>query len=263
MAEEQKVNLRIDQLPEGNPSEGDWLVYRETASSTTKKYKYVPPAATTQNFEWVPDKTYVLDEVATYGGVWWQSKMAGGNTGNVPGTDPTKWEQVSKSQAGVWWKAGIYAEDKPWVLSEHNGMPEIFVLQSATRPYNSTDISAEEAAGDWLCITQRPKVEIADTLAAEISLNFQHGIERMFVGSDVINANKTVSFANALNALRFELTLEIAALIAITFPVGTIASDALWDSTTREWTPLDLGKYWIEGVNLNGNWLIKISGPFN
>jgi hypothetical protein len=154
MADEILLNQRIDQLDLGEPKVGDYGIFRDMNAAKTKRY-LIPIGKTTQNFEWISDNNpgYALNDVVTYGGNWYQSLIAD-NLNIVPGTDPTKWQLVSKSVSGDWWKAGTYSEDKPWVLSDYDGKPKILVLASAVRPYVSSDIEAETAAGDWVAASE-------------------------------------------------------------------------------------------------------------
>ena len=85
----------------------------------------------------------------------WQTKIDD-NTGNEPPTDPnitsdTNWQEVSASSnsAFVEWSAGIYGAGLIIVFYENT----FYKLDVAQRPYNSADIVAEIAAGDWVKIT--------------------------------------------------------------------------------------------------------------
>jgi len=145
-------NARIDQLPEGTPALGDFLVFRDMVNGVTKRtlVDQFIPSDTTADYEWLPDNDpgYQTDEVVTYAGKWWQS-LIDDNLNIVPGTDPTSWVEISKSTNLGFWTAGLYTEDEVAVLKTIAGITYMFVLDAA-KPYVSADFDAELAAGDWV-----------------------------------------------------------------------------------------------------------------
>lgn len=249
------LNLRIDQLQLGVPNSGDFGIYRDMTALKTKRY-LIPSLQITQNFEWSPADNYLTGESVTYGGGWWQSQDDD-NTGVVPGTNPAKWLAIAKGSAGTWWTAGAYPEDKPWVLSNHNGYPEIMVLRSATRPYNSVDIADEEALGDWISMTQLLKDKQIDSSGAVSVLDFLYASKKAFILDTPIGAAHEIQLLNDEDSKEFEILLQVSAVPApITFPVGFQMPDALFEG--GNWSPLDIGTYYGRGVKLNDIWILKL-----
>lgn len=258
------ANARIDQLPLGAPTLGDFLVFRDMLNGVTKRMPYTQ-SETSNNFEWLSSKAaagdYDTNDVVTYGGNWYQSTID--DNLSVPGTNAT-WTLLTKSSSGGWWQAGVYSEDQPWVLSDHNGSAEIFVLASLTRPYNSTNIATEELSGDWVSITNPVRARSYNSLVSPMQFDFKNSIESLFSSADPINAARAIQLLNDTRALKFEASFEVSALPApITMPASFIMSDALWDNGGKIWTPLDVGKYFMKASKLNGNWMTQIFGPFN
>lgn len=152
------TNSRIDQLPEGNPTIGDFLVYRDMVNGVTKRTlaDQFLPSPTTTNYEWLPDNDpgYALDEVVTYAGKWWQS-LIDDNLNIIPGTDPTKWIEISKSNGNyTLWVAGVFTEDNVFVTREKNGRMHQFMLDpDEPRPFVSSDFDTEFEEGKWILVS--------------------------------------------------------------------------------------------------------------
>jgi hypothetical protein len=86
------------------------------------------------------------------------------NTNHLPPTDPdltenTYWKEVSPSSGSAIkeWAPGVYGNGFIIVYYNHSNPkygPGFYLLQEATRPFNSTDIEAELVTGKWLRIPQ-------------------------------------------------------------------------------------------------------------
>lgn len=150
MAEELQ-NARIDQLPQSaGPKPGFFLAMRNMELGITQRIEvdYFLTSSSTQNFEWITDHEYAVNDVVTRSGRWWQSLQINENV--VPGTDPLTWVEIPRSPSGfVYWQAGAFVEDENFVMYEIAGVTYIYRLDNATRPYISTDFEAELLAGDW------------------------------------------------------------------------------------------------------------------
>jgi len=109
---------------------------------------------TSQDFEWVTDNApgYALNEVVTYAGKWWQSLVAN-NLNIVPGTDPTKWQEINKSPSGLaMYQPGVFPQDLVLVVNEiGDDALQLYRLDpDEPRPFVSSNFSAELSAGKWL-----------------------------------------------------------------------------------------------------------------
>lgn len=160
-------NRRIDQFPLAPAIEpGGFLAYRSVERGRTEKIpvEWVTPSATTGNFEWQPDPvTYAEGDVVTYGGSWWQAQQAV-PVDIIPGTDEDYWLEIPKATSGfVLWAAGAYTEDNVYVLFLLDGYVQLFQLIDAARPYVSSNLLTEWAAGDWELMSERAYVAITKT----------------------------------------------------------------------------------------------------
>jgi hypothetical protein len=109
---------------------------------------YFLSSTSTQNFEWITDHEYAINDVVTRGGKWWQALLVNENI--VPGTDSLTWLEIPRSPSGlVYWQAGVFVDDENLVMHESGGITYIYRLDDATRPYVSSDFDAELLAGDW------------------------------------------------------------------------------------------------------------------
>jgi len=107
------------------------------------------------NIEWDVATTYALDEIVTYLDRIWKSKSAG-NVGHQPPSDPgitenTYWIEQSRSESVNFpeWSAGVYGSGL--IIVYYNN--QLYKLNVGTRPFNSTNIVNEIAAGDWRLLT--------------------------------------------------------------------------------------------------------------
>lgn len=267
-------NSRIDQLPLGSPSNGDFFVFRDQINGVTKKV-LVDQFLTDvdiNNFEWSPSPAaYDEDDVVTYSGKWWQSLVVGvgTNIGNVPGVDPTKWIEVNKA-AGSSIKlheAGVYTGNPIIVAYPISGQLYLFRLKdSLPTPYTSTNFIVELENGDW---EELGSIGTGTVDVSTMFINFIFLREFDFKASANITAPKTWGFGNqGIGTKRMTFRFRISGgLHAQTMPanVKMLSYSAEWNSATKIWTPAEEGLYLAEGVydqSIN-EWLIKISGPYN
>lgn len=92
----------------------------------------------------------------------WKSKLDG-NLNNEPPQDPeitedTWWIEVSQGKNMEDWSPGLYGDGLVLVFYADS----IYKLENATRPYESTNIQTEAAAGDWKDIINGPLIKTAD-----------------------------------------------------------------------------------------------------
>lgn len=258
-----EVNKRINELPPNSALQDDCLlaVYNPLTDKTERVPvgQFIP--ASSANFEWLSaPEEYFTGDVVTYQGKWYQA--VDDSVGVIPGTDEDFWVEISKSPSGfVFWQAGAYVEDSVFVMSAHNGQLQLFTLASATRPYVSTDIAAEEELGDWVSITEVLQNQSVDMSVASPILNFKRHRDKRFYGSASISTPKTPVLDQELNAKNFELVLNITNVAAtLGWPAGFISNSALWNDSTRVITFLVAGKYKIKGSFDGTNWWLEVAG---
>ena len=96
--------------------------------------------------------------------------------------------------------------------------------------------------------------------AAGVAMDFDGGQECIFKLSANIGGAKAWSFANAASAKRFDLIFTVTGSFPQTFPASVKMNSApyLWNTATKEWTPLDAGTYHMSGFNDGATWWITI-----
>ena len=262
-------NARIDELPLGNPQPGDFLAFRDMINGVTKKVDITPfLTSSTGNFEWSSSAAeageYDDRDVVTYGGNWYQSEI--NNNESIPGAD-ANWTQITKSSSGlVYWEAGVFTEDKVFVLSEHRdaGFPELYFLTDATRPFVSADIAAEEEDGQWRSITELTRLNQVDGSDNEIVLDFKGSVRRKFslgYGDSAVEGDKEWQHQNDFNALEYSAQFEVVDPGTHTFPSNHVIFSSAGLTSANTWQVTDNGIYkmsaWYDGTN----WLLTIEGP--
>lgn len=101
------------------------------------------------NYAWNGSFSYAIDEISIYEDQIWISQQ-NGNLGVIPGTDVAYWVLGVKVPSGLTlWTAGIYTDAEVVKLYNTGGQTYIVRLLNPTRPFNSTNIAAELAGGDW------------------------------------------------------------------------------------------------------------------
>lgn len=150
-----------------DPKIGDYIIVYDTTEGVTKKspVEIFFPAGPSTNYKWVSNFNYDEDAIVEHEGKWWIS-LHDNNLGNIP-TEGADWSEVVKSSSGlVLYTPGIFTQDPAIVLSDHEGGNlALYWLANPTRPYNSTDIAAEQIAGDWKLLTERFTADINVVLA--------------------------------------------------------------------------------------------------
>lgn len=104
-----------------------------------------------------------------------------------------------------------------------------------------------------------------DVSGSALSFDFNSKWEAVFAGSASFATAKSIALANSTNAKRFKFAFEITNIAAeLELPSDFTLSDALWERTSSGvWSPLDVGKYLMEGNFINSEWKVTISGPWS
>jgi hypothetical protein len=264
-------NPRIDELPPGVPEEGDYIPYWSKRDGVTKRLSAAmftggPPAQI--DFTWIPNRVdeegnplpYNLNDPVIYGGEWYISLID--NNTFTPGVGD-QWLKQSTSFSGGFWKAGVYNGDQPWVFSNHSGETQIYELIDPTRPFISTDIVAEEAAGKWRTLSSKVNIDLIDTSDAVIELDLKHSAQRWFKGVDNIDGPRLWNPTNVDRLVEAKFFFTMSGLFAQELPQNFRMSDPLFNPSTRRWVPFDVGDYEAT-INYDGagNYNVKIYGPF-
>jgi hypothetical protein len=262
-------NARIDELPLGVPSNGDFLVYRDQINGVTKRALVDPFLASpvdTNNFEWAPSPaSYDEDDVVTYSGLWWQS-LVNGNADNVPGVDPTKWIEVTRvGGSGIKvYESGVYVDDSVFVAFKVINHYYLFELVNPTRPFPSSNFYAEYVAGDWRGFGQI-EFNSVDVTAA-VQFNFFNVLQELTLNSESsITGPRTWSIINeGIDSARVVFYFQLDGLHVQSMPANFLMPSwvANWDSSAKTWTPTEIGKYKAIMQAFAGDWLLTIEGPF-
>lgn len=259
---EELESVRIDQLPPGIPEPDDLVPYRSMRDGITKSTpkKNLAPSGTVLDFEWVANRSpaYNLNEVTIRGNQWYKSLLA--NNSSVPGVDLAKWLPLSQGNSGGWWKAGVYSDEKPVVLSDHNGSTEHYQLVDPTRPFISENIAVEETAGYWVSISGKSTLQMVDVSGDTAVLNMKGRDQMWFKAIQNLDHELYLQFTNDSNLLEFKLRIIILDTVPIHFPENTKSSDALY-GLDKIWRPLDIGEYEFVATYDQENYIIKPYGP--
>jgi len=258
---DQLSNAKLDELPKGGYIEpDDLLVFKSLLRGTTFSIpaKDLVPASSS-NFQWVSTHSYNINEVVTYGGLWWQSQI-NANLGITPGSDDSKWLAVPKATGFGWWIAGVYDQAKTIVFSTNDGIARAYYLSvGVTLPFHSTDFAAELTANKWIPFTDQPGGGTYDNSTPGIyELDFRHRTDVVFAIANT-GIDTELVFVNAGYATRMTFITTIGAEgVKIKFPNTFKMSDANWNEATQEWTlPAgQTGLTYFEAVNMGGIWVI-------
>lgn len=131
---------------------------------------------------------YVVDEVVTHLGLWYQALAINGPGSTIvePGTNGAVWDEISKALPGVLpWEAGAYIEDEVFVLAQVAGVWGLYHLIDAARPYMSTDFDTELAALDWEIIGGESVPDASATVKGIVELATPAEI---ITGTDTVRA---------------------------------------------------------------------------
>lgn len=129
------------------------------------------------------------------------------NTGNIPPTDPaitenTYWKEVSASSSTPIqeWAAGIYGDGL--VIVFHND--RLYKLNDPTRPFNSSNIITEIAAGQWIGLSSDVK-----NIAHSTSIPFDN--LRTVMADHAITAKNTYTVDNTNQVTQGSCQLRLTA----------------------------------------------------
>lgn len=267
------LNPRINELPRGVPPEGAFIPYYDPLEGVTKALSVAAlnPSATpvpNTNFNWIANRKdangapwpYSKNDPVVFNGEWYQS--ASDNNTFTPGASDT-WVKMNKSYTGGFWKAGVYSDARPWVFSDHTGELEIYELIDPARPFISTNITTEEAAGKWRSFSSKVTIDEVNTADAVITFDAKHSAQRWFKGSGNIDGPRLWQFINHERLIEGKFFFTMSGLFEQELPMDFRMSDPNFKLATRRWTPMDVGDYEAT-INDNGagNYNLKIYGPF-
>lgn len=205
--------------------------------------------------EWNDITTYPINIIKSFEGNLWRS-LQNSNLNNPPQVndpdnpmDPNPWwVQITQSQSGGLWAAGAFLDANVNVYYNLDDILQQFFLVNTTRPFNSTDIQAEWAAGDWLRVGDPLGIQAADNSGAICILDFMKSRKGVWRGLTNVDHDFEIQFDNDDQALEFDLHLVFSAPYGLTFPTGTkMKNSAEWDTGTTKWTPLYAGAYSLRG----------------
>lgn len=230
-----KINKQVN----GYPLSGGFVAgsFIPIWNDTIGRVEHIP-AETLQGstdvsiYEYDNVTNYVVDEVVTHLGLWYQALAINGPGSTIvePGTNGAVWEEISKALPGVLpWEAGAYIEDEVFVLAQVSGAWGLYHLIDATRPYVSSNFDTELAAADW---------EITATVAAwsgttagTVERSTQAESEAIITQAQAgattgLSDARTPSEIGLYHFIRKFLTLAWTWTLGQTFTVGPIVSDA-------------------------------------
>lgn len=202
---------------------------------------------------------------------FWKS-IGNGNIGNQPPTNPvitfdTYWTEVSPSSGSAIkeWTPGIYGDGL--IIVAYND--QLYKLATPSRPYQSTNIITEMAAGAWILVSASLYIAPpTDVTAAPILLNSNLFYDIIMTGTAAISTNKALSFINDTYGKRKRFLFTITGTPIITLP-GTCKLPIFqggWDDGTKQ---IDFGQIGAGDFALEFVWKpvgayfqTTLSGPF-
>lgn len=200
---------------------------------------------------------------------FWKTKTDG-NINNAPPNNPavtenTYWIEVSPSAGSAIkeWAAGVYGTGLIVVFYNN----ELYKLENPSRPFTSTNIETEIAAGSWIPINGL-YIATADATAAPIELDSKGTRDGIFNASATISTNKTISFTNDGNGRRKKFLFTITSTPVITLPSSCKLPtwQAGWTDGTKQldFAALGAGDYELEFTwkSVGAYYQTKLSGPF-
>jgi len=205
---------------------------------------------------------------------FWKTKTDA-NLNNTPPTNPAttenaNWIEVSPSSGSAIkeWAAGVYGTGL--VIVFYNN--ELYKLEEATRPYNSTNIATEIGAGDWVKLSSSATglyvAPACDVTAAPIILDSALYSDILFNGSAAISANKTLQFNNDGNGRRKKFLFTITGTPVLELPANCKMPtwQGGWTDADKEldFAVLGAGDYELEFTwqTVGAYYQTKLSGPF-
>lgn len=202
---------------------------------------------------------------------FWKSKI-NGNIGNAPPTNPAitedaNWIEVSPSPGSAIkeWSAGIFGVGL--IIVAYND--QLYKLANPIRPYHSTNIITELAAGDWVLVSASPYIAPStDVTGAPILLDSSFFNDILFTGSAAISTNKTLSFTNDANGKRKRFLFTITGTPVITLPATCKLPtfQGGWDDGAKQldFGQMGAGDFALEFVwkSVGAYFQTTLSGPF-
>lgn len=253
-------NSDINGLNPGVPFSGCNLMYQDPFGNTLRvDIAQFIATPTSQDFEWLEDTVYAIDEVVTYGGLWYQS-LQNGNENIIPGVTvgwAAWWTIVDRKYPFQFWSAGTYIEDDVLVFYKIGTRVNIYQLKAAaTRPYPSSDFEVELAAGDWEILGHVEAIEY-DASVADIVVDCMLLPDIALNPSANVAGNKTVDLQSLPDHGKITMkvvTIGAGRTLNFTLTGNVMCSAATWNGSTKVLT-LDLeGHYRLQitpqdGVN--------------
>lgn len=147
-----KINQQVNLYPlSGGFNPGSFI---PMWNDTTGQVESIPAElllgdADTSIYEWENDQDYVIDEVTTHNGLWYQAQVNNGPGSTIvePGTDEDIWAEINKASPGL--RPGssnaVYVDENVYVTFRGR----IWQLVNATRPYVSGVFESGICMGDW------------------------------------------------------------------------------------------------------------------
>lgn len=122
----------------------------------------------------------------------------------------------------------------------------------------------QDLADSFLSLNDGITETSVDVSGATFTLDFNSKWEKLYYGSASFATAKELLIINETNAKKFLLAFEITNVAAeLTLPSNFALNSALWERTSdNTWSPLDIGKYLMRGIHLNGEWKVEIDGPW-
>jgi hypothetical protein len=230
------------------------ITYQVPASSIVQEI------GSSDDYAWNEITSYSEGQIVGHLGDLWVSD-GDDNLGNAPGPASAFWTLGVPGASGIIpWVASIFT--KQYIVTLY--LNRIWFLNSVTRPYNSTDIAAEIAAGDWIELSADLISKEYDASGTDIDLDMVGVKEVVFTPSEDITESKTFDLLNISSAIKFELIGKFTTTDPQTFPAGSRMMNASdeWDDVTKIWTPVDPGTYKFKATKWGSDWLIEQFGPW-
>jgi hypothetical protein len=146
--------------------------------------------------------------------------------------------------------------------SIYNRVTWNFKIWESLQDNNEGNIPRENAFWTEVSADEIEDLQTVDVSGSTPVINLASNRRMQYVGSASIGGNKTFSLANEENALSFKFILTLSAVYYLQWPSSFKMSDALWNSSTKRWTPEQAGTYVAEAIKDGTNWYLNISNPY-
>lgn len=259
------ANPRIEELPEISVLDGSMIIpVYDYVTDTTYfvTLDNLTPTSTSNDYRWSSLTSYSIGEITTYTGKIWESTQ-NANLDNVPFTGSTFWVEQSSSQSGglVRWASGVFTTPDSSVISNVTGRDSVYILTVAA-PFNSIDFLAELKTGTWKELSED---ELYNYSAAGGTIILDcKGARIMRFKTQAIAANKSWQLLNANNLIEATIFLELTGGGSWDqnfshVSIGAISDSGLWDSGTKVWSPIQVGKYKLKLEHNGAEFYLSIS----